>query len=64
MVIGKTYWKSVVQPRVLSATTMMVWTDKANADAAGGEQGLETDIGDAGIHTSSGAAGRDRSINC
>ena len=26
MVIGKTYWKSVVQPRVLSATAVMVWT--------------------------------------
>ena len=25
MVIGKTYWKSVVQPRVLSATAVMVW---------------------------------------
>ena len=34
------------------------------ADIAGGEQGLETDIGGAGIHTGSGAAGRDRSINC
>ena len=26
MVRGKTYWKSVVQPRVLSATGVMVWT--------------------------------------
>ena len=26
MGIGKTYWKSVVQPRVLSATAVMVWT--------------------------------------
>ena len=34
------------------------------ADAAGGEQGLETDIGDARIHAGGGAAGRDRSINC
>ena len=32
------------------------------ADAAGGEQGLVTDIGDAGIHAGSGAAGRDRSV--
>ena len=34
------------------------------ADAAGVEQDLETDIGGAGIHAGSGAAGRDRSINC
>ena len=65
MAIGKTYWKSVVQPRVLSATAVMVWTGEGGgADAAGGEQGLETDIGGDGIHAGSGAAGRDRSINC
>ena len=65
MVIGKTYWKSVVQPRVLSATAVMVWTGcGGGADVAGGEQGLETNIGGAGIHAGSGAAGRDRSINC
>ena len=68
MVMGKTYWKSVVQPRVLSVTAVMVWTSGGDgaggADAAGGEQGLETDIGGAGIHAGRGTAGRDRSINC
>ena len=28
LLIGKTYWKSVVQPRVLSAATVVVWTKK------------------------------------
>ena len=64
MVIGKTYCKSVVQPRVLSATAVMVWTGGGGADAVGGEQGLETYIGCARIHANSGAAGRDMSINC
>ena len=26
LLIGKTYWKSVVQPRVLSAAAVVVWT--------------------------------------
>ena len=26
IVVGKTYWKSVAQPMVLSATAVMVWT--------------------------------------
>ena len=26
MIIGKTYWKSVVQPRVLSVAAVVVWT--------------------------------------
>ena len=42
MVIGKTCWKSIVQPRVLSATAVMVWMGGGGgADAEGGEEGLE-----------------------
>ena len=26
LLIGKTYWKSVVQPRVMSAAAVVVWT--------------------------------------
>ena len=60
MKIMKTDWKSVVQPRVLSATAVMVWT-------AGGEverMRRWTEIGGARMHASSGAAGRDWSTNC
>ena len=28
LLIGKTYWKSLVQPRVLSAAAVVVWTKK------------------------------------
>ena len=63
MVIGKTYWKSVVQPRVLSATAVMVWM--------GGEvermQRVENKVWRqilGALGYSSGTAGRDRSINC
>ena len=28
LLMGKTYWKSVVQPRVLSAAAMVLWTKK------------------------------------
>ena len=27
--IGKTYWKRVVQPRVLSASSVVVWSSSA-----------------------------------
>ena len=51
MIIGKTYWKRVVQPRVLSATAVMVWKEGGGGgvDAAALELGLETDIGGAVI---------------
>ena len=64
IIIMKTYWKNVVQPRVLSATAVMVWMGGGGADAVGGEQYLETDIGGARIDAGSSTAGRDRSINC
>ena len=31
LLIGKTYWKSVVQPRVLSASSVFVWSRQEKA---------------------------------
>ena len=65
MVIGKTYWKSVVQPRVLSATAVMVWMGGEVEQMQRVENRVWRQIlGGTGIHAGSGAAGRDRSINC
>ena len=68
IVIGKSYWKSIVQPRVLSATAVMVWTGSRGGEVEQMQQ-VENKVWrqileGAEIHAGSGAAGRDKSINC
>ena len=51
LLIGKTYWKSVVQPTVLSATAMVVWTKEERKQLQIVENMVWTQILGAPIYT-------------
>ena len=40
LLIGKTYFKSVVQPRVLSAAAVVVWTKEERKQLQGGDRNI------------------------
>ena len=62
LLIGKTYWKSVVQPRVLSAVAVVVWTKEERKQLQRVENMVWRQILGAPIYTLVAALQGDRSI--
>ena len=46
VLIGKIYWNSVVQPRILNASSVIVWSGEKRK-----LQSVEADTGSANVHT-------------
>ena len=61
LLIGKTYWKSVVQLRVLSAAAVVVWMKDGRKQLQRVEnrrQRMEADSWNTNLHTGGSIAGR------
>ena len=59
LLIGKTYWKSVVQPSVLSASSVVMWIRQEKAKL----QVVEIDFRCTNVYTGGSAAGGDRGVD-
>ena len=57
ILIGKTYWKSVVLPGVLYGASVLTWTRKEIIAALNREPGVETGVGRTLIYSVGCAAG-------
>ena len=64
LMIGKTYWKSVVQPRVLNASSVAVWSSPSRQEKAKLQvvenKARETNSGCTNVYTGGSVAGGDK----